>query len=106
MSYISGHLILLSNTRTVDGWPVSVTEEGKKFATSQVRAGLVKHKLLTLDLAKRCIYDDDSAVVPDCLKGVLWDWLYAITYRALLAVDAEQVFMLKNSLLIELKLST
>ena len=96
MSYVPGYLVLLSNTKTIDGWPASVTEEGKQFAIAQVRAGLEKYKLLTLDLAEKCIYQDNSVVVPECLKVSLWDWLYAITYRALLAVDAEQVFMLKE----------
>lgn len=95
MSYVPSYLEFLSRSGTVDGWPKGIDDEGKLFATDKVRAGLEKYGQVSLDLAKRCIYDQhiDNTPVPECLRGVVWDWLYAVTYRALQAVHTQQVFV-------------
>lgn len=95
MSYVGGHLELLDRSGTVDGWPKGISEASKEFAVSRVKAGLEKYGQMDLDLARRCIFDHyiDREPVPEDLKGAAWDWLYAVTYRALLAVSAKQVFV-------------
>ena len=95
MSYVSGHLELLDRSIAIDGWPEGIDEAGKAFAVERVKAGLDKHGQLSLQLACNCIYKGyiDDKPVPESLKGVSWDWLYAVTYRALLAADTEQVFV-------------
>jgi len=93
MSYVPSYLELLNTTS--DGWPEGVSNTSKKFATEQVQAGLAKYGRLSLDDAKRCIYDHmvNNDPVPDDLKGVLWDWLFAVSYRALKAANALTVFV-------------
>ena len=95
MSYVPGHLELLDRSGTVDGWPKGISEASKEFAVSRVKAGLEKYGQMDLDTARRCIYDHyiDNEPVPEDLKGVLWDFLYAVTYRALLAASARTVFV-------------
>lgn len=95
MSYVPGHLRFLDNTGAADGWPKGIDEEGKQFAIQRIKAGMRKYTQLDLDLAKRCIYDHyiDNEPIPECLKGSLWDWLYAVTYRAILHVGLNQVFI-------------
>lgn len=97
MSYVPGYLEFLSRQSTADGWPNGVDEAGKLFAIEKVQAGLAKFGQMSLDMAKRCIYDHiiDDEQVPGSLTGIAWDWLYAVTYRALLAVDAQTVFIEK-----------
>jgi len=99
MSYVPGYLELLSIAGTDDGWPKGIDEAGKTFATERVRAGLEKFGQMDLDKAKRCIFDHyiDDEPVPGCLKGVTRDWLYAVSYRALSAISAKQVFVADTS---------
>lgn len=94
-SYIPAYLEFLSRSKTIDGWPEGIDAEGKAFAIERVQAGLVKYSQLTLAHAQRCIFEGiiDATPVPACLKGVTWDWLYAVTWRALLAAHAEQVWI-------------
>ena len=96
--YIPRHLEFLSRSGTMDGWPKGIDEAGKEFATSRVKAGLAKYTQMGLDLAKRCIFDHyiDKEPVPECLRGATWDWLYAVTHRALLAADATDVWIAKG----------
>jgi uncharacterized RmlC-like cupin family protein len=95
MSYVPNHLEFLSRSGTADGWPAGITEVGKEFATKRIIAGLEKYGQLTLDLAKRCIFDHyiDREPVPEELNGVAWDWLYGVTHRALLAASGRQVWV-------------
>lgn len=100
--YVPSHLEFLSRSGTADGWPKGIDEAGKTFAIDRVKAGLAKYTQLTLDLAKHCIYDHyiDVLPVPECLRGVSWDSasffkMYAVTNRALLAVDARQVWIVE-----------
>jgi hypothetical protein len=93
--YIPRYLELLDRTGTADGWPKQIDEASKEWATKKIQAGLEKYGQLDLDLAYNCIYQNfiDKEPVPECLKGCLWDFLYAVTYRALLAADAKKVWV-------------
>jgi hypothetical protein len=96
--YVPKHLEYLDRSGTVDGWPKGVTAEAKQWATDKVKAGLAKYGRLDLDLARLCIFERGhvhNEVVPECLRGCMWDWLYAITHRALLAADARTVWVAK-----------
>jgi hypothetical protein len=97
--YVPKHLELLSRSGTADGWPQGISEASKAWAEARIKAGLEKYGQLDLDTARRCIYDHyiDNEPVPEDLKGQLWDWLYAVTHRALLAVSAQQVWVAEKS---------
>lgn len=91
--YVPSYLEYLDRSGTVDGWPKFVTDDAKKFAVEMVRRGFAKFgNYMTLDLASECIFKDavreKGETRPECLKLGLWDAIYAVTYRALLASDA------------------
>jgi hypothetical protein len=95
MSYVPKHLELLDNAGTVDGWPKFVTPEAKAFCLSMLREGFHTYGTMSLSLAAECIFHDAAKTGekrPECLKLALWDAIYAVTYRALLAADGEQVW--------------
>lgn len=98
-SYVPKHLQFLDRSQTVDGWPEGITEVGKAFATERIQAGLAKYGQMDLSLAYNCIYEGfiNKEPVPEELKSVLWDFLYAVTFRALLAVSAKQVWVAEKT---------
>jgi hypothetical protein len=95
VSYIPSYLEKLDRSGTNDGWPAGIDKPAKDFAIERVKEGIAKFGQIDLDLAKRCIYDGYTSqeIVPECLRGCGWDWLYAVTYRALLGADARPVWV-------------
>lgn len=92
-NYTPSHLVYLDNSNGSRGWPAGVTEEGMEFATKKAQEFLNKWGYGSLDAVYRHIYHDDRNGVPKCLQSCMFDFLYAVTYRALCAAKARQLFV-------------
>lgn len=82
------------------GWPVFVTMEAREWAVTAIRRGFSRWGCMDLDQARRCIFEDDVREKGegrhDCLRLGLWDAQYGVTYRALLAANATEIWELKE----------
>ena len=90
--YTPHYLTYLDNCKGIRGWPDGVTEEGIEFATKKAKEYLDKYGCGRLSSVHDYIFMNRHEV-PVCLRSSLYDFLYAVTYRALLQANAQNVFM-------------
>lgn len=88
--YTPNYLEVLDRSRTVDGWPEVVSDEAKDVLKEVVLEILNRDVHWPLDRIVSTVFREQK--VKDVLGPIgTYDLRYAIVYRALLAVGAEQV---------------
>ncbi len=90
--YVPGYFTNVA--RQADGWPVGVTDDEKRTLTSHVQ-GLLERVGGPLPLSVIVRRFRDSERTQEILRargGALWDTIYAIVHRSLLAAGAEEVW--------------
>jgi len=93
-SYIPTHLYCVE--RQMDGWPCGVTPEQKIETVQAIREVLDEHKEgVTLEFLQKLLKYRELPVLK---KALLWDWIYAVIHRGLLAVDGvENVYRISKT---------
>lgn len=97
MLYVPSHIEWLNNNLGICGYPKQLTEEGIKFAENCIKLGFKKYdNKLTLRTAEDCIFEGlvTKEPLPECLNfSKHWDFRRAVTFRALLGVEAEETWV-------------
>ena len=98
--YTPGYLTFLDNQRSKDGYPEFVTEDGKKYAEKAAADVLRAHKALGRGAPLWAVVEEifeNRVGRPECFKNIaLHDAREAVAYRALLAVNAQRVWVTEN----------
>ena len=91
--YVPSHLEHTSD-RQGDGWPSGIDAEGKAYATAKATEALASGRVISLKEASESIYGYvvRNHDLPECLQSCMWDRIFAITHRALLASSAREVW--------------
>lgn len=92
-TYVPHYLINVE--RQFDGWPKCVTDEQKEEATAAAKEILKQFPQgVDLDLVYRQMQHRRVSAIKD---AVLYDYIYAVCHRALLAAQAVQIWVLPAS---------
>lgn len=97
--YTAHHLNWLDNVeRHPNGWPKFVPPEAQEWATDRVREIVDDHqwrhgKALPLHEIADRLFKSHSGDEPECFRRMaLWDAIYGVTHRALLAAGYSQLW--------------
>jgi len=92
--YVPSHLEHTID-RQGDGWPSGSSAYGKAYATAKVAEALVSGRVISLKEASESIYGYvvRNHDLPECLQSCVWDRIFAVTHRALLAASAREVWV-------------
>ena len=97
MSYVPKYLEF--QPRQADGWPQGISEESKAWCVERIEVRMSLRwangvPWIDLEDARLAIFDRHSVPdIPEDLRNkALYDYMYAVAHRALLAAKMEQVW--------------